>query len=470
MYCRNCGTENEKGAKFCLSCGKPLEENGSPLKKMVPPTGSVHKPGESTESSTAEADSAGNDAETLNLQAAVTNVKKLPKNMLVSAALAGVVLIGGGILMAGSSKTIDLNHYLTVEVDGYDGYGTAYANIDWNAIEKKYGSKLSFTKEAKMQYGQYLGMITPMEVLEDSVYVSVDNPSELSNDETVTYTWNIDEETLKYLDCKVKTKDGEKKVSGLDEVGKFDAFANLNVTFSGRDANGNVDLDYTGTDLNSYDFSCDQTSGLSNGDTVTVSLSDSNLEYYADTLGKVPKKMNQEYTVEGLEYYLNNISEVGADSLAQMQQQAVDVYHAKAAQDWGEGETLESLDYVGNYLLTSKKSQDNFLFLVYKATVRDSYTNDEGSSYNEAKDVYWYIRYEDLLVDADGNVNVDVTDYRTPGNRVRVDSGVNSGWWSTKTWDYYGYETLEDLYKDVVTANLDGYNHQDSVEAGQQNA
>ena len=470
MYCRHCGMENEKGAKFCLGCGKPMEENGTPLKKMIPPTGSVHKDGENAENSAAEAGSAGTGAEASKLQDAAAKVKKLPKNVLAGAALAGVLLVAGGGMMAGSSKTIDLNHYLTVEVEGYDGYGTAYATIDWSAIEKKYGSRISYTKDARTQYGQYLGVTNPMSVLENSVYVSVDNPRGLSNDDTVTYTWNIDEDVLKNLDCKVKTKDGEKKVSGLDEVGKFDAFADLSVTFTGRDTKGQAELDYTGTDLNLYDFNCDQTSGLSNGDTVTVSISDSNVDYYAETLGMVPMEMEKEYTVEGLEYYLNNISEVSADALAQMQQQAVDVYHAKAAQDWGEGETLESLDYVGNYLLTSKKSQDNYLFLVYKAQVRDSYTNDAGSSYNEANDVYWYIRYEDLLVDADGNVNVDVTDYRTPGSRLRVDSGVSSGWWSTKTWDYYGYETLDDLYKDVVTSNLDGYNHQDNVEAGQQEA
>ena len=25
MYCRKCGVENEKGAKFCKSCGEPME-------------------------------------------------------------------------------------------------------------------------------------------------------------------------------------------------------------------------------------------------------------------------------------------------------------------------------------------------------------------------------------------------------------------------------------------------------------
>lgn len=163
------------------------------------------------------------------------------------------------------------------------------------------------------------------------------------------------------------------------------------------------------------------------------------------------------------------LEEINEDSLAAMKQQAEDVYHAKAAQDWGEGESLESFSYLGNYLLTSKNSQKNYLFLVYKAQVRNTYSNESGASYNELNDVYWYIRYDDLLTKGDGTVNVDLTDYSTPSSRVEVDSGVDSGWWSTKTWRYYGYVSLDDLYKDVVTSNLDGYNHQDHVD-GQQAA
>lgn len=67
------------------------------------------------------------------------------------------------------------------------------------------------------------------------------------------------------------------------------------------------------------------------------------------------------------------LEEINEDSLAAMKQQAEDVYHAKAAQDWGEGESLESFSYLGNYLLTSKNSQKNYLFLVYKAQVRNTY-------------------------------------------------------------------------------------------------
>lgn len=120
-------------------------------------------------------------------------------------AAAGVILVGGG-MMLGSGKTIDLDHYLTVDIEGYDGYGTATATIDWNAIEKKYGSKIEFTDAARKEYGGILNLTTPMATLENSVYVMIDNQSGLSNDDTVTYSWVISDDVDKYLTCKVKGK------------------------------------------------------------------------------------------------------------------------------------------------------------------------------------------------------------------------------------------------------------------------
>ena len=78
-------------------------------------------------------------------------------------------------------------------------------------------------------------------------------------------------------------------------------------------------------------------------------------------------------------------------------------------------------------------------------------------------EIYWYIRYTDLIVDSDGVVNVDVTSYDTPDSRVEIDTGINSGWWSTKSWSYDGYDSLDALYRSVVTANLDHWNHEDSI-------
>lgn len=47
MYCRKCGVENEKGAKFCKSCGEPMEvENFEKKDSMTEFLSRLWEPGE----------------------------------------------------------------------------------------------------------------------------------------------------------------------------------------------------------------------------------------------------------------------------------------------------------------------------------------------------------------------------------------------------------------------------------------
>jgi len=349
MFCGNCGTENNKGTKFCKNCGKPLVTGGeSQVKPLMNLTSPVH----------------GID---------------LPKKLIAGVAVILVILTAIIFGVVNSGKTIKLDKYLTIEAEGYDGYGKAKATIDWDAIEKKYGSKVSFSSAARKEYGGLLSMMTPVDVMQDYVSVTLDQESGLSNGDVISYTWNIDEELSKYVNCKIKQKDGKFKVTGLTEIGTFDAFADLTVEFTGIAPNRSANLNYTGSEMDSYDFACDKTNGLSNGDTVTVSIDDSKLEDYAGSLGKIPAELEKEYQVEGLDSYITKNAEIDDSSLETMQKQAEDVYRASVARDWDEGSSLEALTYIGNYLLSAKSSDswnaNNYLFLVYKAQVRNTYSN-----------------------------------------------------------------------------------------------
>lgn len=457
MFCGNCGVENANGAKFCKGCGKSLGDGGNSGVKITP----------------AQNTSMGTDnrsiisAYKINMGQMTNKIKSIPRNILIGLCVAAIALVIIIFVAVNTGKTIKLDKYLTVQTTGYDGYGTATATIDWGAIEEKYGSKLSFTSTAKSEYGELFGMMTPIDAIKDCVSVELKKSNGLSNGETIAYTWNVDEDLSKYVKHKLKFKDDKYTVSGLSEVGTFDAFADLDVEFSGVAPNASVNLSYTGSEINYHDFNCDKTRGLSNGDTIKVTIDDSKLKYYAENLGKVPAELEKKFKVEGLESYLTKISEIDNVPLTAMQKQATDVYNAKMAQDWGEGEALESLTYIGNYLLAVKNKKswgsNNYLYLIYKAKVRNNYSNDE-KSYNKLNDIYWYIRFENLMVGADGLVAVDVNANSTPDNRFTIDSGVGGGLWSTKLWHYYGYQTLDELYKAVVTSNMDFYNHEDNVD------
>ena len=486
MFCGNCGTENANEAKFCKVCGSPL--TGAPVRNEgpvseggnmqaetpAPETYTTPTPETYTQTYTAPTPETYTQtyANGAPVNAAATNQgtnqgKKLPMNMIIGGCIAIIAIIAIIFIGMNSGKAIDLNKYVVMEAEGYDGYGTVSASIDWEAIEKKYGKKISYTKAAKNEYGGLINLMTPMELVQESVSIHFEENGCLSNGDVVPYTWEVDDELSKCVNCKVKYKDDKYKVSGLTEVGTFDAFANLDVTFYGIAPFGSVELNYNGSELDTYDFSCDKTDELCNGDVIKVTIDSSRMESLAQNLGMVPAQLEKEYTVGGLESYLTNLSELTDVAMDSMQRQAQDVFLAYVAQNWGEGADLESFTYIGDYLLTTKGGEEwganNFLYLVYKAQVRNRYSNDE-KKYNKVNDVYWYIGYENLMLGSDGNVNVDVTAYTTPSDGFSIDSGVSDGWWGTQSWYYYGYPTLDDLYKSVVTVKMDSYYHEDNVD------
>lgn len=434
MFCKHCGTENENNTKFCRECGQPLTEQ---------------KEQETSELSSEKSEESLSD-----------KIKKIPRNLLMAVCAGSVVLIALLCVLLGSGKSIDMNKYVTVEVSGYDGYGTARVAVDWDAVEEKYGNKLSFTGEAGKAFGGLVNLMSPMDALQDCVRIDVENNSGLSNGDMVSYTWKINQDIAKMLKCKIKCKDDSFKVSDLEKAETFDAFSELEVEFTGIAPEGKVQFNYTGSELRSSDFHCDKSKDLSNGDMITISLNDSQVSFWAEQLGKVPESLEKQYTVKGLSSYVTKSSEIDETSLAEMQKQASDEYTSHAA-SWGESETLESLTYLGNYLLTAKNGEGNYLYLVYKAGIRNYYA-DSRQTYNHVNELYWYARFEDLLVNEDGTVEVDLLDYTTPLKSVMFDTSGGQGTW-LKRWSYYGYDSLDALYTAVVTSNLDAYNHEDNI-------
>lgn len=437
MFCKHCGSENDDNTKFCRECGQPLEDRANQEEKEAD-----HAPSEKKGSSLTD------------------KIKALPKKVLMSVGAGAAIIMLLLFVVLGMEDSIDMNQYLTIETEGYDGYGKLHAEINWDAVEEKYGKKLSFTEEAGKTFGGLINLMSPMDALQDCVRVELETYSGLSNGDTVAYTWKVDEDLANMLKCKIKCKDGSFSVSDLQQAETFDLFSQLEVEFTGTAPEGRASLTYTGTELRSDAFRCDKSRDLSNGDTITVSISDSNVELLAEQLGKVPESLEKQYTVQGLNSYVTKASEIDETALAEMQKQASDEYISHAAQ-WKEDKKLENLSYLGNYLLTSKDGAGNYLYLVYKASIRNYYA-DSQQTYDQVNEVYWYTRFENLMVNGDGKTEVDVRDYGTPHDSVYFDTSGNDSY-GAKRWSYYGYKTLEELYKDAVASKLDDYTCENSI-------
>lgn len=448
MFCNKCGTKNADEARFCISCGNNLGEKVESEKSLSLESNQKQK---------------GEFALQTSLDKLTNVLKTFPKKILIGIGVFLATLIALVLLLVNQGRTIDLNDYLVIEETGYNGYGSLSARIDWSAIEEKYGNKVSFKKEVKNEYGEFFDLITPMGVVQDFVDVKFDKKEKLTNGDEIQYTFDIDEELYSYVRCKLKYKDKSYTVSNLTALETFDAFADLEVVFSGIAPYGTIDMNYIGSDLNYYNFSPDKWNGLSNGDSVIISIDDSIINQYAESYGKVPAELEKEYKVQGLSSLLLKASDIKNEDLQTMQKQASDEFNSYVARSWGESASLQSFTYIGNYLLTAKSGNDNSLILVYKVQSRASYSNSY-KSYDETTDIYWFIAYENLVLDENGNLHFDVSEYTTPKKYITVDSGISTGWFGTLQWNYYGYSSLAELHKDVVTVNLDLYNFEDNVD------
>ncbi len=489
MNCPKCGRENVDEAKYCKICGEPLVEG---LERQAPEkTAFVQVNTEELKNRSEELVNASKDkfvkvakktkehlseeniADAKNKAARFTEKAKAHLSVKNLAVAGGVIIIvaGAGAIFYNTSRTIPLDKYLVFETDGYTGYGNVNVSVDWKAIKSKYGNKLSFTKEAKEEYGKSIRDMKPIELLEDEIRIDLDEDSHLSNGDSISYSWDVDEDLADYVGCKFKYKDGTYQISDLKELEKFDAFANLTVKFTGTSPHGKAEIEYSGNELGSYCFEYEPDKDLSNGNTVTVKINESGIEESARN-GKIPAETEKEYTVSGLESVVTKLSEIDETAMEKMKQQGFDEWNAWAAdKDWEEDEeSLEGISYMGAYLLTPKNGDDsNALALAYEIRIHNKYTDeDTGATYDQVNKVYRYIAYSNLVLDAEGKVKIEDADYGVMSNYAessKFDSGITDAWgWSKKSWSYPGYESLDDLYNKQIIANANSFNHEDSVE------
>lgn len=486
MRCRVCGSNNEDGSKFCWNCGNKLTEQsetrsssvnqpgiqqnsgdvqhnqvGTPPKQVrmpqrqVPPGGFDWENGKKMAEERLQkgkniADGCVGQLKRVAENQTITDkLKKISKKTwgIIGACVALVLVLL--IVIALHKPTVNLNDYLKVTYGGYDGGGVAYTEIDWNSMKEDFENKISY-KRGMAQTG---GM-TPIDIIMEYTNANIEGKNEkLSNGDKVSYTWKVDKDAIaKLIKCKIKYSDGSKKVSGLKEMELFDPFKNLKVTFSGVEPNGEADIEYNGDMLSEYDFTCDKTSGLKNGDKIKISLTEE-AGYYVDQYNKAPSVLEKEYKVKNLGKYLSKIKEVDTDGMNSARAKA-----QKSISDmvdyWSEDVTLDKVSYAGDYLQVAKDSDDytkNYYGVIYQI---NAHIQPDGG---QRKDVvsYYSMKFENVIVGGDGKCEIDLDEYDVPYDDFSVE--VTSGDLSSGSYSFDGYQTLEELKKNYVDEVADEF-------------
>ena len=487
MICVHCGRDIPNGTKFCPFCGQPVAADqpaGQPAFNIQP--GASVQPPQQPPVMVAQQPMGGQPAAAT---ATVTPKAPIdPKKLAVPVAVAAVVVVGG-VLIATHKPTVNLNKYITLSAEGYNSIGTLDVEFDTDKLERDYGKKIAknFQKAMKNHEEDTYGLSNLAGSLyeggETSLFVtycadgSADKTRNLSNGDVVTYTWDgVNEQTKKEAEelfgVKIKCSDVTYKVSGLTAVNTFDAFDGVEVEFNGISPDGSATVNTlpTAEAAKGLYYTLDEQYNLANGDTVTVTVH-SNRDDFSDCIekyGAIPAATEKTYTVEGLNEYVTDSDGLTDSVLVSLQNQAQDVLNAYIAKSWdSECVTLKGMSYLGYYILTPK-NKDNYgvsqdvIILPYQVTSHNHFEDDKGQVYDADVSYYWYIAFRNVSKDADGNIAGGLDDYYTANASFDVKTGLDDGWWE-KYWSYDGYQTLDELYSNAVTRNVEDYNHQDNV-------
>lgn len=204
--------------------------------------------------------------------------------------------------------------------------------------------------------------------------------------------------------------------------------------------------------LSEYDFTCDKTSGLKNGDKIKISLTE-DAGYYVDQYNKAPSVLEKEYKVKNLGKYLSKIKEVDTDGMNSARAKA-----QKSISDmvdyWSEDVTLDKVSYAGDYLQVAKDSDDytkNYYGVIYQI---NAHIQPDGG---QRKDVvsYYSMKFENVIVGGDGKCEIDLDEYDVPYDDFSVE--VTSGDLSSGSYSFDGYQTLEELKKNYVDEVADEF-------------
>ncbi len=379
-------------------------------------------------------------------------------------------LLMTAVLFTGcGNKIIDLNEYVDIEVEGFDTIGTATVIIDfWEMVEENpeafdLGDDPSNRKIEKV-----------CEELSKEIRGSLTKKVDLSNGEVIKFVWAHDdiEEIIEDYPVQFMYKDIEFTVENLETAEMIDPFDYLTVNFTGVAPNGCIEMGVTEVIPELNGFIADKTTGLKNGDVVTIEVL--NAETVNSQLlrsGKLLSETTKTYTVEGLASYAMELNDITSDMMDKMKNQAEDSIEAYTA-TWKEGNTLEKCELIGSYFLSIKDGfepsfwdSNNNLYLVYKLTTNmtGALRNDDTRTICTGEEVFYtYLRYTDIMVLPDGTCSVNLS------NGTLCDNSIDTlhGEWSIIYFPYhvYGYYDLDSMFNDVVTMFIDRYNYESTVE------
>ena len=441
MICKQCGTDNAPGSKFCSECGAPLpaaapetaavpdpseqsapaavpetsqqpEAAGPAVPESAPPAPSQQaaepapapapEPPAAKESPApqpvkpAPAENAG---ASVSPAAVPEKPKKSKPGLVIGIILAAVALLAAAAvflyLRMNRTTEIHLTDYLDVSYEGYDGRGSADISLNLHRVVQDIAKARRLSTDGVNPYAspddnpeawrQILAVLQKAEllkemgdhwiVLEDGHYEG-DDWSGLSNGDAFSLMVYVDPEQAKQAKLSCPEVSLPFVVSGLEQLPEYDPFEDLNMSFWGLSGDAYLDLEYVGTrdDVYSYMFYADPNYDLSNGDTSTI-----HFEYEPDYMLFIPTRTEMTVTVEGLDFYVSDLSQLRDGALDALKAAALEeVLDAQQDSVYSDQQVTDP-EYCGSIFAHAPEMDvydSNELYLVFKSCVTPARENE----------------------------------------------------------------------------------------------
>ena len=420
-----------------------------------------------------------------------------------------LLILQGGIIVRALNlavitkvRVVWLDPFLQISIQGADGYAVAEPVFDKDAFRSTFESILqkadpsmkpeeasslseraadSMIYEVHIKAGEGETNVSIIDGDEENSILSQQDDFELpvpgiSNGDTVTVYADISEETWTLLrnrglylsfECNAVAVTAE----GLTEATPYDPFEDLTVTFTGLNGVGTAEIYYNSN--YPFSFSAEPREGLSNNDRVEISLSVNDgydLNRIVEEFHIMPVALSKPFTVSGLYVNPTEISSFTPENRASLMEQGRLAASSILEEEYEDGE-LFVLEDAGMYFAAGKQISvteasgtdeaeesggiqgsgiQNYLFCVFNV----NYTNSSG----EDLQYYYYIRYENLMLDDSEEAVADFTQFDHPrkpsipiiGEALGDGAEVSvPGILSFRT--LAGYETQEQLISRVIT-------------------
>ncbi len=223
-------------------------------------------------------------------------MKKIKAILLISAAIGAAAAFTG----CGKQK-VDLNSFIKVESEGYDGYGNASYSVDTESLEAALASIVDSDSN--------------IQSLENLMSGELDKTESLSNGDTVTFTWSISENQEKNIEDElgidIVYESLESTIEGLEDPANFDVSSILEITTLGASPKASIEVNTIYDDLKAK---VDKSEGLANGDEVTITIVprelDKSLEEVCAEYNIPVFNPEFKYTIEGLPNYVKTVDEI----------------------------------------------------------------------------------------------------------------------------------------------------------------